>query len=102
MQAGDFNSLPGSGAYRLITERALSMNDAHAFVSPEDQNIGVRLPYPMLAHEFKLESAYRTIYGKEPMYGNFDIILGPVLPFSAHIAPLNYRSIHTPRVTCST
>ena len=69
--AGDFNSLPGSGAYRLITERALSMNDAHAFVSSEDQNIGVKLPYQILAHEFKLESAYRKIYGKEPMFTNF-------------------------------
>eukprot|EP00040_Diaphanoeca_grandis_P031405 m.187902 g.187902 ORF g.187902 m.187902 type:complete len:675 (-) comp32321_c1_seq1:56-2080(-) len=69
--AGDFNSLPGSGAYRLITEGQLSVNDPHAMVSREDMMCGISLPYPNLAHQIVLESAYKKIYGGEPMFTNF-------------------------------
>eukprot|EP00035_Acanthoeca_spectabilis_P022191 m.442468 g.442468 ORF g.442468 m.442468 type:complete len:656 (+) comp18810_c0_seq1:238-2205(+) len=69
--AGDMNSLFGSGAYRLITEGAVSLLDPHATIDEADTDIGIELPFDEFAHDRPLTSAYREVLGGEPLFTNF-------------------------------
>eukprot|EP00041_Stephanoeca_diplocostata_P021293 m.492944 g.492944 ORF g.492944 m.492944 type:complete len:649 (-) comp21790_c0_seq4:147-2093(-) len=69
--AGDFNSLAGSAAYRLITEGEVSLSDPQVQIDVQEQAIGIHLPYPKLHAPRRFASAYRFIQGREPMFTNF-------------------------------
>jgi len=74
MISGDFNSLPDSAVYELMTTGKVS--SAHPKLPMniglvDEQNIKIPL-FNNFGHEFSLSSAYFNIMETEPQYTNFN------------------------------
>mmetsp|Transcript_2444 Transcript_2444/g.3467 ORF Transcript_2444/g.3467 Transcript_2444/m.3467 type:complete len:622 (+) Transcript_2444:235-2100(+) len=88
MVLGDFNSLPSSAVYELMSKQCVSHN--HPDLATDSCNV---LPDPeQLTHNIQLASAYASVQGEEPSYtnhsGNFTGVLDYIWFAQPHIRPL--------------